>query len=80
MSASLQQVRTSEMTSDESAFCDYLNSDLQSRGLDARFNYVKRKGAGFDFDLDENVSGERCLDIFDNMTASAWTRFQQGRN
>ena len=80
MSASLQQVRTNAMTSDEAAFCDYLNSDLQSRGLNARFNYVKRKGAGFDFDLDENIPGERCLDIFDNLTASGWIRFYQGRN
>lgn len=75
-----QQVRTSEMTSDEAAFCDYVNRDLQSRGLDARFNYVKRKGAGFDFDLDENVSGERCLNVFDNLTAAGWGRFIQARS
>lgn len=74
MSTTLQQVRTNEMTSDEAAFCDYLNRDLQNRGLDARFNYVKRKEAGFDFDLVENLHGERCLDVFDNLTAGAWTR------
>jgi hypothetical protein len=68
------------MTSDEAAFCDYINRDLQNRGLDARFNYVKRKGAGFDFDLDENVSDEMCLNVFDNLTLAGWKRFIQGRN
>ena len=74
MSSTLQQVRTNEMTSDESAFCDYLNRDLQNRGLDAHFNYIKRKEAGFDFDLVESLPGERCVDVFDNLTAAAWTR------
>lgn len=77
MSASLEQVRTDGMTSDEAAFCDYLNEDLKSRGLDARFNYVKRKGAGFDFDLSENISDERCLDVFDSLTDGGWTRFHR---
>lgn len=80
MTAALEHVSPS-MTSDEMAFCDYLNASLQSRGLDARFNYVKhKKNGGFDFDLVENIQGERYLEVFDGLTASGWLRFLSERS
>ena len=69
------------MTPDESAFCDYLNTNLKRRALDARFNYIKhRKNGGFDFDLDENTEGEKYLDVFDGLTMRGWLRFLSERN
>lgn len=80
MTATLEHVPPS-MTPDEVAFCDYLNARLQSRGLGAHFNYVKRKkNGGFDFDLVENIQGERYLEVFDGLTTSGWLRFLTERN
>jgi hypothetical protein len=80
MTATLEHM-PSGMTSDESAFRDYLNASLQSRGLDARFNYVKhKKNGGFDFDLQENIQDERYLDVFDGLTTSGWLRFLSERS
>jgi hypothetical protein len=80
MTATLEHM-PSGMTSDESAFRDYLNASLQRRGLDARFNYVKhKKNGGFDFDLEENTQDERYLDVFDGLTMSGWLRFLSERS
>lgn len=80
MTATLEHV-SSGMTPDEQAFCDYLNASLQSRGLDARYNYVKhKKNGGFDFDLIENIKSERYLEVFDGLTMSGWLRFLSERN
>ena len=80
MTATLEHVSPS-MTPDEVAFCDYLNAGLQSRGLDARFNYVRhKKDGGFDFDLVENIRGERYLEVFDGLTMSGWLRFLSERS
>jgi hypothetical protein len=80
MTATLERVLP-DMTSDEAAFCDYLNAGLQSRGLDARFSYVKhKKCGGFDFDLIESIQGERYLEVFDGLTMSGWLRFLSERS
>ncbi|MEW5841356.1 hypothetical protein [Nitrososphaera sp.] len=95
MTASLEQVEkhvgvvaaaptatpTVTMTPDEAAFCSQVNADLQSRGLNAHFNYIRRKSTGgFEFDLAENEDTERCLDVFDRVTATGWLRFLSERN
>lgn len=80
MTATLEHVSPS-MTPDETAFCEYLNARLQSRGLDARFNYVRHKeNGGFDFDLVENIQSERYLEVFDGLTMSGWLRFLSERS
>jgi hypothetical protein len=67
------------MTPDEAAFSDYLNAGLQ--GLDARFNHVRhKKNGGFDFDLVENIQGERYFEVFDGLTMSGWLRFLSERS
>lgn len=83
MTATLERVQSPDavMTPDEAAFCDYLNASLQSRSLDARFNFVRhKKNGGFNFDLEENIQGERYLDVFDGLTMSGWLRFLSERN
>ncbi|WP_148700775.1 hypothetical protein [Candidatus Nitrososphaera evergladensis] len=82
MTATLEHVQSHGiMTPDEAAFCDYLNASLQSRNLDAHFNYVRhKKSGGFDFDLEENIQDERYLDVFDGLTMSGWLRFQSERS
>ncbi|AIC14942.1 hypothetical protein [Nitrososphaera viennensis] len=85
MTATLEHVQGNSgsmmMTPDEAAFCDYLNASLQSRGLDARFNYVRhKKSGGFDFDLEENIQDGRYLDVFDGLTMSGWLRFLSERS
>lgn len=80
MTATLEHV-SSAMTPDEQAFCDYLNASLRSRGLDARYNYVKhKKNGGFDFDLVEDIKSERYLEVFDGLTMSGWLRFLSERS
>ena len=80
MSASLEQIGARGMTLEEEAFCGHINAGLKNRGLDARFNYVKRKSSGgFDFDLVENIQDERYLDVFDGLNASGWILFHQSK-
>jgi hypothetical protein len=80
MTAALEHV-SSGMTPDEQAFCDYLNTGLQSRGLNARFHYVKhKKNGGFDFYLVEDVRSDRYLEVFDGLTMSGWLRFLSERS
>jgi hypothetical protein len=80
MTAALEYVSPG-MTPDEQAFCEYLNASLKSRGLDARYNYVKhKKSGGFEFDLVENMRNERYLEVFDGLTPSGWLRFLSERS
>jgi hypothetical protein len=81
MTATLEHVDSYGMTSDEIAFCNYINASLKSRSLDARFNYVKhKKNGGFDFDLVENIQNEHYLEVFDGLTMSGWLRFLSEKN